>query len=445
MNIKNENSDVESKVNDFESNEKTAKKASKNITINISKATLFGIVLLVMFVSSLFGAFFGILSGGTAGIFSSTIEKKLEAVFPSLKDENIVSEVKRQLLIEDSAVIDVVEKNSPSVVSIIISKNVSNSLNYFNSPFDQFFGGQFGGGQAGKPNDNSTKKEKIGGGTGFFISADGMILTNKHVVQDENADYTVVASDGREYKAKVLARDPVRDIAVIKIDGNDFPTLSIGNTDGIKIGQTAIAIGNSLGEFSNSVSKGIVSGLKRSISAESGFGDSERLTNIIQTDAAINPGNSGGPLLNLNGEVIGINVATAQGAENVGFAIPIDQSDRIITEAKSGKKVTIPFLGIRYIIVNQALQKEAQLPFEYGALVARGEKITDFAVLPGSPADKAGLVENDIILEIDGRKVTSENQLGDLIANKNVGDNIELIVWHKGEVKDVQVTLQERK
>ncbi|EKE20228.1 MAG: Trypsin protein [uncultured bacterium] len=423
------------------------KSESKKITINISRWTLLGIVILVVLISSIFGAFFGFVSGGTAGIFSSKIGTKLEKIFPTLKSDDVVSEVKQQMLIEDSAVIDVVEKNSPSVVSIVVSKDVARVGDLFNSPgwmFDPFFGGQIGGEQ-GLESDEEPQKEKVGGGTGFLISKDGMILTNKHVVQDKNAEYTVVTSDGKEFKATVLALDPVRDIAVIKIDGNDFPTLSLGNSGNIKIGQTVIAIGNSLGEFSNSVSRGIISGLKRNIDAGSGFGDSERLTNIIQTDAAINPGNSGGPLLNLNGEVVGINVATAQGAENVGFAIPIDQSDRIIEEAKSGKKVVIPFLGIRYIIINQAIQQEAQLPFSYGALIARGEKITDFAVLPGSSADKAGLIENDIILEIDGKKITKEDQLSDMISNKSVGDEVTLKVWHKGDTKDVRVILQERK
>jgi serine protease Do len=213
----------------------------------------------------------------------------------------------------------------------------------------------------------------------------------------------------------------------------------------LKVGQTVIAIGNSLGEFANSVSKGIISGLKRNVTAGSGFGETERLTNIIQTDAAINPGNSGGPLLDVSGSVIGVNVAMAQGAENIGFALPINQVENAINQIKTKGKISVPFIGIRYVIIDQAIQQQNNLPLDYGALVIRGERAIDLAVIPGSPADKAGIVENDIILEIDGSKITAENQLGDLISKHNVDDVVALKVWHKGETKDVKVTLEERK
>jgi serine protease Do len=327
-------------------------------------------------------------------------------------------------------------------VSIVISKNVPNIQN-FNMPGDFF--DPFGGFNDGSQTDQGTQKQTIGGGSGFFITSDGYILTNRHVVEDQQADYTVVTSDNKEYVAKVLARDPVRDVAVIKIEGNNFPVATLGNSDNLKIGQTAVAIGNSLGEFSNSVSRGIVSGLRRNLNAGSGFGDSERLTDIIQTDAAINPGNSGGPLLDIEGNVIGINVAVAQGAQNVGFALPVNQAKRIIDQIKTGTKISVPYLGVRYVIIDSALQKETQLPFDYGVLVLRGTKMTDLAVIPGSPADKANIVENDIILEINGKKINKDNQLGDAIIKYNVGDTITLKVWHKGEIKDVQVKLEERK
>jgi S1-C subfamily serine protease len=254
-----------------------------------------------------------------------------------------------------------------------------------------------------------------------------------------------MTSDGKEYDAKILARDPVRDIAVIKIEGNNFPVVPLGNSDNLQIGQTAIAIGNSLGEFSNSVSRGIVSGLKRNLNAGSASGQSERLTDIIQTDAAINPGNSGGPLLDIEGSVIGINVAVAQGAQNVGFALPINQASRLIDQVKNGTKISVPYLGVRYIVVDATVQKDANLPFDYGVLILRGEKMTDLAVIPGSPADLAGIVENDIILELNGQKITADNQLGDLIAKYNVGDEIILKVWHKGAINDIRVKLQELK
>ena len=272
-----------------------------------------------------------------------------------------------------------------------------------------------------------------------------MIVTNKHVVADTTADYTAITTDGKEHVAKVLARDPVNDIAIIKIDGNGYPTLNFGNSDTLKIGQTVIAIGNSLGEFSNTVSKGIISGLKRKVTAGSGFVDSEKLNDIIQTDAAINPGNSGGPLLDIDGNVIGVNVAIAQGAQNIGFAIPASQVKSIADEVKATGKITTPYLGVRYVPVDANIQQQIGLNFNYGVLVVRGDRVTDFAVVPGSPADKAGIVENDVIMEINGTKINQDNSLTQLISKLSVGDKVTLKVWHKGDIKDVSLTLEEKK
>ena len=309
----------------------------------------------------------------------------------------------------------------------------NNGFNFFFNPF-----------QEDDSASQETEKQKVGGGTGFFVGKDGMIVTNKHVVSDENAEYTVITTDKKEYRATVLARHPSLDIAIIKIEGIDFPTLKLGDSSALKVGQSVIAIGNSLGEFSNSVSLGIVSGLKRDITDGSGYGDSERLTNIIQTDAAINPGNSGGPLLDIKGNVIGINVAVAQGVENIGFAISVDDVKKTIEQVKNNGRITIPYIGIRYLMLNEEIQKENNLPYSYGALVSRGEKITDFAVIPGSPADKAGIIENDIILEINGKKVNDDNQINNMIASLGIGDEVILKVWHKGDEKEVKVTLAER-
>ncbi len=407
----------------------------------LSRKSLAGIIILTMFISSIFGASFGFISAGFFSVFSLKTTQQLEKIIPGFAGlKKIDPQVsKQQILIEDSAVIDVVKKSMPAVVSIVVSKDVPNiqSLN----PFDQFFGGQLnpGNGQSNPP--QGSQKQKVGGGSGFFISSDGLILTNRHVVEDQNATYTVIANDGKEYEAKVLARDPVRDIAVIRIEGNNFPTLSFGDSDSLEIGQTTIAIGNSLGEFANSVSRGIISGLKRNLNAGSGLGDSERLTDIVQTDAAINPGNSGGPLLDIQGRVIGVNVARAQGAENVAFALPINQAKRIIDQVKNGEKVTVPFLGVRYLNIDKTIQAEAKLPFDYGVLVLRGTKLTDLAVTPGSPADKADIVENDIILEVDNQKITQDNQLADIIAKHNVGDVLKIKLWHKGSTSEINLTL----
>jgi serine protease Do len=433
-------------MNDFKNEENNESMEEKTVEkteplksqINITKNMLIIVVIVTILTSSIFGAFFGFISAGVMNIFSSKISKKVEQYFPNSQATQDVKKVdKQQVIVEDSAVIDVVEKTSPSVVSIIISKNVSRNFNV--NPFDIFGGGNVG------QNDQGAKKQQVGGGSGFFISADGYIVTNRHVVDDTQAEYTVMTSDLKEYPAKVLARDPIRDVAIIKIEGNDFPVMNLGDSDSIKIGQTVVAIGNSLGEFTNSVSRGIISGLKRNLSAAGGGGDTERLTDIVQTDAAINPGNSGGPLLDINGNVIGVNVAIAQGAQNVGFALPINQAKRLIEQVKTGKQISVPYLGVRYVNIDSAIQKEAQLPFNYGVLVLRGSKMTDLAIIPGSPADKADIVENDIILEMDGVKIDDNNQLGDLISKHNAGDIATLKIWHKGQMKDVKVTLEEKK
>ncbi len=346
---------------------------------------------------------------------------------------------------EESLLVSLVEKSTSGVVSVVISKDVPKYRSFFDDPnFPSFFFGRPFGGDANS-NQGETEKQTIGEGSGFFVSSDGTIVTNKHVVEDLQADYTVITSDKKEHVARVLARDPVQDIAILKIDGDGFPALDLGDSENLRVGQTAVAIGNSLGEFSNTVSRGIISGLKRSLVAGSGMGASERLSGIIQTDAAINPGNSGGPLLNLSGDVIGINVAMAQGAQNIGFAIPVNSIKHALDEVRNTGKISAPFLGVRSVAITPEIQKANNLPFAYGALIVRGQNITDLAVVPGSPADKADIVENDIILEIDGTKIDTDSQLADIIASKHVGDTVTLKVWHKGNTRDITVTLEERK
>lgn len=404
-----------------------------------------GRLVIVIFIASFFGAIFGFMSGSVGQVIAEKFLRK----FPNLSlgiaqnaDKNVI---KQQIVQEDSAVIDVVEKSSPAVVSIIVSKDVPKIQDFFNNPFDfpNFINPSPNPGSQGG-NAGGTQKQEIGGGSGFFVSADGMIVTNKHVIEDPSADYTVITSDGKKYNAKILAADPVNDIGIIKVDGNNFSILNFGNSDNLKIGQSVIAIGNSLGEFTNTVSKGIISGLKRNLTASGGSGESEQLTNIIQTDAAINPGNSGGPLLDINGDVVGINVARAQGAENIGFAIPVNQIKKVIDQVKSTGKISTPYIGVRYIPVDSTLQKQINFSYDYGVLVVRGTNVTDFAIVPGSPADKAGIVENDVILEVNGTKVDSVNSLSDLISRNNVGDEISFKIWHKGEIKDVKIKLAER-
>jgi serine protease Do len=239
-----------------------------------------------------------------------------------------------------------------------------------------------------------------------------------------------------------LARDTAIDLALVKIDGKNLPTLSLGDSDTLQLGQTVVAIGNALGEFSNSVTRGIVSGINRKITAGDMEG-SEVIDQAIQTDAAINPGNSGGPLLNLAGQVIGVNTAVSQEGQSVGFAIPINIAKQSIESVQKFGRIIRPYLGVRYVIINADMASQNQLPFSYGALVSRGTDPGQVAVVPGSPADKAGLVENDIILEADGVKVDADHTLVSAIIKKKVGDTINLKIYHKGDTKTVTVTLAE--
>lgn len=334
---------------------------------------------------------------------------------------------------QEKAVINVVKKASPAVVSVILTKDIPVFEQYWSSPFQMF------------PDyrQKGTEEQEIGGGTGFIISSDGMILTNKHVISIEDVEYTVVLSNGKKYSAEVLARDPSQDMAVLKIKAKNLPTLKLGDSDKIQVGQSVIAIGYALGEFQNTVSVGVISGVGRSITA----GDlsslqTEKLQELIQTDAAINSGNSGGPLLNLSGEVIGINTAMASGAENIGFSIPINSIKNAIREVEETGRISYPFLGVNYVIINDIIKEKYNLSVNYGAIIVKDDN--GIAVVPGSAADKAGIRENDIILEIDGKKITEKNNLSKIILSHKPGDKLNLKILRKGKEKKIEVTLQEK-
>ena len=226
----------------------------------------------------------------------------------------------------EEAVISAVDKATPSVVSIVVSKDVP--ILERCPVTDPFFGDGF---RFYVPCDSGrTENVEIGGGTGFFVSSDGLILTNGHVVADKEAEYTVFSGNDIRYDAHVVGVDDEEDLALLKVEGSGFPVLSLGNSDSVRLGQTAIAIGNALGEYKDTVSVGAISGLSRTITAFDQSGDSEIIEGVLQTDAAINPGNSGGPLINLKGEVIGINTAIADNAENIGFAIPVNKARKVM-------------------------------------------------------------------------------------------------------------------
>ena len=246
-----------------------------------------------------------------------------------------------------------------------------------------------------------------------------------------------------KYNAEVVAVDEVLDIALLKIDATGLSSLSFGNSDVLKLGEPVIAIGNALGEYRNTVSTGVLFGLSRSIVAGDTSGQSEVLENVIQTDAAINPGNSGGPLLNLAGEVIGINVAVARGSENIAFALPANTVKTSVESMKQNGRVIRPYLGVRYTPITASLKEKNKLSVDYGVIVLRGAQPDELAVIPGSPADKAGIVENDILIEVDGVKLDEEHSLSSLIRLKKVGDTISIKLLHKGEEKTLSIKLEE--
>jgi len=354
---------------------------------------------------------------------------------------------------EKSPVVQVVKKVSPAVVSIIISKDLPNIRKYHIQPFDEFLGPY--GPPITQYRQEGKQKVKIGGGSGFFVSSDGIIITNRHVIVSPDVDYTIVTSDGKEYQAEILARDSVNDVAIIKIKDNKtkkFPIIELGDSEKVELGQSVVAIGNALGAFSNTVSTGVVSGLSRFITAHDGIsGHSASLRGLIQTDAAINPGNSGGPLLDHDGKIIAINVAIVMGAQNIGFAIPINNAKKDLSDLKKHGRIIQPFLGVRYIPINKQLRESfaqrfnIRIPVDYGALVIKEPNIGDPAIVPNSPADKAGLIENDILLEFGGTKINEKNHLQELIHKHKPGDVIKVKILRKNKIGMTTLKLEERK
>lgn len=408
---------------------------------NLKTQTL-TLVLFSVLLSSIFGFLAGAVSGSIFYFELKDYLSRLNIEFPVLKDGGIDTKYTPQTT-QEQAIINAVKENSPAVVSIVIYKEVPILEQGYTDPFGDLFGDSPFQFRIPTYTQKGTEKQKVGGGTGFVISKDGMIITNKHVALDDQAEYTVLTNDGKEYPAKVLAKDPVQDLAILKIEGLDFPTVKLGDSDSLEIGQTVIAIGNALGEFQNTVSVGVISGLGRTITA-SGGGMIETLEDIIQTDAAINKGNSGGPLLNLKGEVIGINTAVSLEGQNIGFTIPINKAKNDIAQVKESGKIVYPFLGVRYVIITSEVQKENNLPVDYGALIISGQGADEKAIYPGSPAEKAGLKEGDIILEFGGKKITTTNPLAKIISNYNVGDEVSLKVLRNKEEKMFLIVLTER-
>jgi serine protease Do len=339
---------------------------------------------------------------------------------------------------EKSPFVEIAKKVSPAVVTIVISKDLPKVEGFYFLPF--------GGREMIVPKfDKQKEKTKIGGGSGFIVSSDGFTLTSQHVVSDPEAEYTIILGPEKKYPAKVISRDPISDIAVLKIGAKNLPFLELGDSDKIELGEEVIAVGNALGEFHDTVSAGIISGMSRAITAFSGM-DSQaaQLRGLIQTDAAINPGNSGGPLVSMEGKVIGINTAMVMGAQNIGFAIPINYAKRDLQEVIEHGKIRRPFLGVRYILITKDLAKMQKLPSDHGALIVR-ESLGEDAVVKTSAAGKAGLREYDIILELNGEKISEKDPLANLLQKYKINQEITLRVLREGKEINVKLKLDEKK
>lgn len=336
---------------------------------------------------------------------------------------------------EDSATISAVEKVSPSVVSVIYTKDVQVQNNLF-------FGYPFGNGS-----ENPVQQEQ-GGGTGFIITSEGLIATNKHVANIEGAKYTVISQDGKKYDAEVLSTDPSNDFAILKINAKNLPAVEFGDSDSLQVGQRVIAIGNALGEFQNSVTAGILSGKERSITATDTSGSaSEELEGLLQTDAAINQGNSGGPLINSKGQVIGINTATASKGESegVGFAIPVNSIKTAVESVKKTGKIVRSYLGVSTVLVDQKIAAIKGLDIDSGALVVGNQTYGISAVQKDSPAEKAGIKENDVILEVNGEEIAQGKSLRRLIGKYEPNTEVTLKVLRESKEIDIKATLGEVK
>ena len=314
-----------------------------------------------------------------------------------------------QLVEEESAIIEVVESASSSVVSIVV-KQVS--YDFFSGP----------------------SLTEAGIGTGFIVDSSGIIVTNSHVVSDSSGEYSVVLKDGTTYEVEKIHLDRVSDLAIVEVTARNLPVLELADSDKLKVGQKAIAIGNALGKFQNTVTAGIVSGIGREITASGGFGSQASFyEEVIQTDAALNPGNSGGPLLDLSGQVIGINVATTPSADNISFAIPSNTLKPLLETFLAKGRIIRPYMGVSYQVVTEEISKLRDMP--QGAFISR--------VYNGSPADKAGLKRGDIITSFNNVTLDDRNTLARLVNRSSVGETVELSVDREGKSLNVYVRLEE--
>jgi S1-C subfamily serine protease len=329
----------------------------------------------------------------------------------------------KQIVSEENMVTDVASKVSPSVVTVAAVREQRVPSSVF---FDPYGSSQMMG------NRSQTVQKDIGSG---FVVDKGIIVTNKHVVSDLTLKYKVIDTDNNEYKVTNIYRDPVNDLAIIRIEnGDNLTPITIGDSDNLKVGQSVVAIGTALGEFRHTVTTGVISGLGRGISAGDPLaGYVEKLENVIQTDAAINPGNSGGPLLNSSGKAIGVNVAVADGAQNVGFAIPINVVKDSLSNFNATGKFERAYLGVSYQMISKEVAILNELP--QGAYVRE--------VVPNSPAEEAGVKPGDIITSIDGQKLTDvAGGLASIINKHKIGDQVTLDIDRDNQKSTLKATLK---
>jgi len=366
-----------------------------------------------------------------------------------------------------SPIVEIAKKVCPAVITVIVSKDLPKAENFYSFPFagKEYVIPKLEKGQKGK-----TQRTQIGGGSGFIVSKNGYVLTSNHVVSDTTADYTVILDPKHKYPAKVLSRNPINDTAVLKIEGSsptnfgdggqetksnpklnpklvgdkNFPYLEMADSDKIDLGEEVLAVGNAFGEFTDTLSAGIVSGLSRFITAFGGIDlQMQNLRGLIQTDAAINPGNSGGPLVNMEGQVIGINTAMIMGAENIGFAIPINYARKDLEEVKKYGKIIMPFLGVKYVLITKEMAQANKLPVNEGSLVVR-EALGESPIIKDSPADKAGVKEWDIILDCNNEKITAKNPLANILQKCKIGEKTTLTVLRNGKKITLTAKLEEK-
>lgn len=372
-------------------------------------------IVLVAFFASIFGAGVGFVLANNEEL---GLSEKLSFGKDKNEIENAVNETKSDLLDTEERMVDVVAKISPSVVSIV-----------------------------GKQAAQDGTLVEVSAASGFFIGSNGLILTNKHVVLSDSAQYFVLFPDGRELQVEKISRDPFDDVAVLSLSKEDVPeggfaALTLADASELRVGQRVIAVGNALAKYGNTVTEGIVSGLGREVFA---FNDAvartESLFGLIQTDAAINRGNSGGPLVNLDGKVVGMNVAVDEGANSIGFAISAEDLAPILRSIEKYGEINRPLFGARFIMLNEAQAKALGVNLTSGALIVSGDQLSESALVSGGPAEKGGIKEGDVILQVNGLLLDHDHPLHKVIRSYDPGEEVLFKIWRKGTVIDLTITL----